>query len=78
VLILDGVLLPWQYAGQAQREFEQMLTAGDVTDVSLVNDRQVECTAKKEALQKPEYSRRLVAQRVPGAAVSGPQFVPGG
>jgi cell division protease FtsH len=62
-----------------QREFEQMLTAGDVTDVSLVNDRQVEVTLKKEALQKPEYRSRLVAQRspfsMPGAAVGGPQFV---
>ena len=42
-----------------QREFEQMLTAGDVADVALVNDRQVEVTLKREALSKSEYSKRL-------------------
>ncbi|SET78050.1 ATP-dependent zinc metalloprotease FtsH [Hymenobacter actinosclerus] len=63
-----------------QRDFEQMLTAGDVSDVALVNDREVQVTLKKEALQKPEYSKRLTTQRsplaLPGAGVSanGPQF----
>ncbi|NVO31053.1 ATP-dependent zinc metalloprotease FtsH [Hymenobacter lapidiphilus] len=63
-----------------QRDFEQMLTAGDVADVALVNDREVQVTLKKEALQKPEYKSRLTTQRsplaLPGAGVStaGPQF----
>ncbi|WP_019947591.1 ATP-dependent zinc metalloprotease FtsH [Hymenobacter aerophilus] len=63
-----------------QRDFEQMLTAGDVADLALVNDREVQVSLKKEALQKPEYSKRLTTQRsplgLPGAGVSatGPQF----
>ena len=59
-----------------QLEFEQMLKAGDVADVALVNDRQVEVTLKREALSKPEYSKRL-APRGPLAtapAPGAPQF----
>ncbi|MFD2785389.1 ATP-dependent zinc metalloprotease FtsH [Hymenobacter rubripertinctus] len=59
-----------------QLEFEQMLKVGDVADVALVNDRQVEVTLKREALAKPEYSKRL-APRGPLAtapAAGAPQF----
>jgi AFG3 family protein len=37
-----------------QRDFEQMLVAGDVSDVALVNDRQVKVTLKREARVQAE------------------------
>jgi cell division protease FtsH len=57
-----------------QREFEQMLTAGDVTDVSLVNDRWR--LRQEAALQKPEYSGlvKRSAARSSMPRQGGPQF----
>ncbi|RSK35371.1 ATP-dependent zinc metalloprotease FtsH [Hymenobacter metallilatus] len=58
-----------------QQEFEQMLAAGDVADVALVNDRQVKVTLTKAAQQKPEYKRKLTPRSplmVPNE--TGPQF----
>ncbi len=59
-----------------QKRFEQMLVAGDVRDVTLVNERQVEVTLKSDALKKPEYTRslraavrsRLLTNRAPNLA----------
>lgn len=62
-----------------QQRFEQMLAAGDVHDVGLVNStRTVEVGLTQAALQKPEYARELAARRGPfadrGAQYSFPIF----
>jgi cell division protease FtsH len=62
-----------------QQRFEQMLAAGDVHDVGLVNStRTVEVGLTQAALQKPEYAKELAARRGPfadrGAQYSFPIF----
>ena len=62
-----------------QQRFEQMLAAGDIHDVGLVNStRTVEVGLTQAALQKPEYARELAARRGPfadrGAQYSFPIF----
>jgi AFG3 family protein len=62
-----------------QQRFEQMLAAGDVHDVGLVNStRTVEVGLTQAALQKTEYARELAARRGPfadrGAQYSFPIF----
>jgi AFG3 family protein len=62
-----------------QQKFEQMLAAGDVHDVALVNStRTVEVGLTPAALQKPEYAKELAARRGPfadhGAQYSFPIF----
>ncbi|GAA4493554.1 ATP-dependent zinc metalloprotease FtsH [Hymenobacter ginsengisoli] len=62
-----------------QQRFEQMLAAGDVHDVALVNStRTVEVGLTQAALQKPEYAKELAARRGPfadrGAQYSFPIF----
>ncbi|KAA9338489.1 ATP-dependent metallopeptidase FtsH/Yme1/Tma family protein [Hymenobacter busanensis] len=42
-----------------QQRFEQMLLAGDVRTITLVNDRTVDVTLKPEALQNEKYRREL-------------------
>jgi AFG3 family protein len=58
-----------------QQDFEQMLRAGDVREVTIHNekDKVVDVTLKKSALTKPEY-RNKIAQRSPLGVSSDPQF----
>ncbi|AYA38609.1 ATP-dependent metallopeptidase FtsH/Yme1/Tma family protein [Hymenobacter oligotrophus] len=56
-----------------QQEFEQMLQAGDVRDVTLVNDRLVEVTLKREALQNAKYNQQL-RTRGPLVSDQGPHY----
>ncbi|MGI4759801.1 MAG: ATP-dependent zinc metalloprotease FtsH [Janthinobacterium lividum] len=60
-----------------QQKFEQMLAAGDVHDVSLVNStRTVEVGLTPAALQKPEYARDLAARRGPFADHGAQYYFP--
>lgn len=59
-----------------QQKFEQMLAAGDVHDVSLVNSRTVEVGLTQAALQKPEYARDLTAHRGPFADRGAQYYFP--
>ena len=60
-----------------QQKFEQMLTAGDVQSVSLVNStRTVEVGLTQAALQKPEYARDLAARRGPFAERGAQYYFP--
>ncbi|QKG55414.1 ATP-dependent metallopeptidase FtsH/Yme1/Tma family protein [Hymenobacter sp. BRD128] len=59
-----------------QQKFEQMLAAGDVHDVSLVNSRTVEVGLTQAALQKPEYARDLAAHRGPFADHGAQYYFP--
>jgi AFG3 family protein len=58
-----------------QQDFEVMLRAGDVRDITIHNekDKLVDVTLKKAALAKPEY-RNKIAQRSPLGVSSDPQF----
>ncbi|OON66200.1 ATP-dependent zinc metalloprotease FtsH [Hymenobacter sp. CRA2] len=56
-----------------QQRFEQMLLAGDVRDVTLVNDQLVEVTLNSQALQKPEYRQQL-RNRGPLVSDQGPHY----
>ncbi|QIL75829.1 ATP-dependent zinc metalloprotease FtsH [Hymenobacter sp. HDW8] len=56
-----------------QQRFEQMLLAGDVRDVLLVNDRMVEVTLKPEAAKSAKYNDEL-SRRGPLTLEQGPQF----
>ena len=57
-----------------QQRFEQMLTAGDVKDVTIINEKMVEVTLKPEALRKSEYQQELVRRTPFGATGAGAQF----
>ncbi|WP_151087572.1 ATP-dependent zinc metalloprotease FtsH [Hymenobacter baengnokdamensis] len=59
-----------------QQKFEQMLAAGDVHDVSLVNSKTVEVGLTPAALQKPEYQRELTAHRGPFADRGAQYYFP--
>jgi AFG3 family protein len=59
-----------------QQKFEQMLAAGDVHDVSLVNSRTVEVGLTPAALQKSEYARDLAAHRGPFADHGAQYYFP--
>ncbi|QKG51540.1 ATP-dependent zinc metalloprotease FtsH [Hymenobacter sp. BRD67] len=59
-----------------QQKFEQMLAAGDVHDVSLVNSKTVEVGLTPAALQKPEYQRDLTAHRGPFADRGAQYYFP--
>ncbi|MDJ0366862.1 ATP-dependent zinc metalloprotease FtsH [Hymenobacter sp. H14-R3] len=50
-----------------QQKFEQMLAAGDVRDVFLVNKQSVEIGLTPAALQKSEYQKDLMVHRGPFA-----------
>jgi AFG3 family protein len=52
----------------SQQKFETMLRAGDVRDITIVNDKMVEVKLKPEALRKPEYA--------PDASQRGPLGTP--
>ncbi|MDO7874551.1 ATP-dependent zinc metalloprotease FtsH [Hymenobacter sp. ASUV-10] len=58
-----------------QQDFEVMLRAGDVRDITIHNekDKLVDVTLKKTALAKPEY-RNKIAQRSPLGVSGDPQF----
>ncbi|MCB2376014.1 ATP-dependent zinc metalloprotease FtsH [Hymenobacter sp. BT635] len=56
-----------------QQKFKQMLLAGDVRDVTLVNDRTVEVTLKPEAARNAKYNKEL-SQRGPLSLDAGPQY----
>jgi len=58
-----------------QQDFEQMLRAGDVREVTIHNEKNklVDVTLKKSALAKPEYKNKI-AQRSPLGVGSDPQF----
>ncbi|RZK17299.1 MAG: peptidase M41, partial [Hymenobacter sp.] len=57
-----------------QQRFETMLTAGDVKDVTLYNDKVVEFSLTPAALTKPEYSSELLNRRGPLAVSRGAQY----
>ncbi len=78
LVFLFGVMWvnPWNSPAKInQQRFEQILTAGDVREITLVsNQKIVEVALKPQALAKPEYRQEL-ARRTPfGAAGSGSQF----
>ncbi len=58
----------------SQKRFEQMLSDGDVRQVTLVsNQNLVEVTLKSEALKKPEYRNEL-EEKIPFSISSGPHY----
>lgn len=57
-----------------QQRFEQMLAAGDVHDITVVNKQAVEIGLTEVALQKPQYKNELTARRGPFAAAQGAQY----
>lgn len=57
-----------------QQRFEQMLTAGDVRDITIINEKVVEVTLKPEALAKPDYRQELLRRTPFGSASTGAQF----
>ncbi|WP_046245519.1 ATP-dependent zinc metalloprotease FtsH [Hymenobacter terrenus] len=57
-----------------QQRFEQMLAAGDVKDITIINEKVVEVALKPEALRKPEYQQELVRRTPFGSTGSGAQF----
>jgi len=57
-----------------QQRFEQMLAAGDVHDITVVNKQAVEIGLTEAALQKPQYKSELTARRGPFAAAQGAQY----
>jgi cell division protease FtsH len=57
-----------------QQKFEQMLAAGDVHDITVVNKQVVEVGLTEAALQKPQYKNELTARRGPFAAAQGAQY----
>lgn len=57
-----------------QQRFEQILTAGDVRDITIINEKMVEIALKPEALAKPEYRQELTRRTPFGATGAGAQF----
>jgi cell division protease FtsH len=57
-----------------QQRFEQMLAAGDVHDITVVNKQAVEVGLTEAALQKPQYKNELTVRRGPFAASQGAQY----
>jgi len=57
-----------------QQRFEQMLAAGDVHDITVVNKQAVEIGLTEAALQKSQYKSELTARRGPFAAAQGAQY----
>jgi len=57
-----------------QQKFEQMLAAGDVHDITVVNKQVVEVGLTDAALQKPQYKNELTARRGPFAAAQGAEY----
>jgi AFG3 family protein len=57
-----------------QQRFEQMLAAGDVHDITVVNKQAVEIGLTEAALQKPQYKNELTTRRGPFAAAQGAQY----
>jgi len=57
-----------------QQKFEQMLAAGDVHDITVVNKQVVEVGLTDAALQKPQYKNELTARRGPFAATQGAEY----
>ena len=58
-----------------QQRFETMLRAGDVRDITLINEKVVEVTLKAEALNKADYQTDLARRGPLGtAAERSPQF----
>ncbi len=53
--------------------FEQMVADGDVAEITIVNERFVEVTLKREAMSKPGY-RDDMAKRAPFSSTSGPHY----
>ena len=56
-----------------QQKFEQMLVAGDVSNITIYNEKVVEVALKPEALRKPDYQREL-ARKSPLGVSGGAQF----
>ncbi|MFD2718884.1 ATP-dependent zinc metalloprotease FtsH [Hymenobacter monticola] len=57
-----------------QQRFETMLAAGEVKDITIVNEKVVEVTLKPEALAKPEYRQELTRRTPFAAAGTGAQY----
>ncbi|NML67800.1 ATP-dependent metallopeptidase FtsH/Yme1/Tma family protein [Hymenobacter sp. RP-2-7] len=57
-----------------QQRFEQMLAAGDVKDVTVVNKQVVEVDLKPSAEQKAPYKNELLSQRGPLMGDRGAQY----
>jgi cell division protease FtsH len=80
LILIIGVVSSLYYFNRAvptititQKRFEQMLTAGDVKNIVIVNKRFVEVYLTVEALNKPEYKEEF-AQRSPMALMQGPHY----
>ncbi|MCS6967264.1 MAG: ATP-dependent zinc metalloprotease FtsH [Cytophagales bacterium] len=80
LLIIIGVISSLYYFNRAtptititQKRFEQMLAAGDVRNIVIVNRRFVEVYLTPEALNKPQY-REEFANRSPMAFMQGPHY----
>ncbi len=58
----------------SQQRFEEMLLTGDVKELSIVNDRDVEITLKPEAVRNEKYRRELTQNRTSTFLEQGPQF----
>ncbi|MBF9142608.1 ATP-dependent zinc metalloprotease FtsH [Hymenobacter properus] len=57
-----------------QQRFETMLAAGEVKDITIVNEKVVEVTLKPEALAKPEHRQELTRRTPFAAAGTGAQY----
>ena len=57
-----------------QQRFEQMLTVGDVREITIINEKMVEVNLTPEALRKPEYAKELTRRTPFNAPNTGAQF----
>jgi cell division protease FtsH len=78
LVFIFGIMLTKNYNSSIkinQQDFEQMLRAGDVSAVTIHNekDKLVDVNLKKEAFNKPEYKTKL-SQRSPLGLSTDPQF----
>jgi cell division protease FtsH len=80
LILIIGVVSSLYYFNRAvptisitQKRFEQMLAAGDVKNIIIVNKRFVEVYLTAEALNKPAY-REEFAQRSPMTLMQGPHY----
>ncbi|RZK31846.1 MAG: ATP-dependent metallopeptidase FtsH/Yme1/Tma family protein, partial [Hymenobacter sp.] len=78
LLVLFLGMMAWSGHNSAikinQQRFEQMLAAGDVKLVTVVNKQEVDVTLKPSAEQKPQYRNEILSQRGPLTSGRDPQY----
>jgi cell division protease FtsH len=77
ILVILSINL-FQYSGGVAKiqptEYQQMLEAGDVERIVVVNDQMVKVFIKKEALTKAPHKDKVRSSPLTGSTGSGPQY----